>query len=132
MKRKTSLRRILHLAAVSVVVSVVLAIGLGELQYWWFDSYRIRLGDQDAEAARRWRPTSDFFEPRQMVLRQPVVRDFELVDVSEASEHITNPEMVIGVTVNGEARAYPVNVMTGPKRQIFNDELGGRLIAATW
>ena len=132
MKAKSGLRRVIRLGAVSFAVSVVLAIGLGEIQNWWFNAYRDVFAVGDAEAAQGWRPTEEFFLPTQMVTRQPVVRDFQLVSIDEESNHIKNPEMVIGVTVNGEHRAYPINVMTGPSREIFNDELGGRAIAATW
>ncbi len=41
-------------------------------------------------------------------------------------------ELVLGVVVGGEARAYPINMLTGPSREILNDELGGIAIAATW
>jgi hypothetical protein len=34
--------------------------------------------------------------------------------------------------VEGKARAYPINMLTGPRREIINDELGGKAIAATW
>ena len=32
----------------------------------------------------------------------------------------------------GQARAYPINMLTGPSREIINDVLGGVPIAATW
>ena len=38
----------------------------------------------------------------------------------------------LGVEVGGEARAYPINMLSGPNREILNDTLGGRPIAATW
>jgi hypothetical protein len=41
-------------------------------------------------------------------------------------------ELVLGLTLGGAARAYPINMLTGPQREIVNDELGGRAIAATW
>ena len=40
--------------------------------------------------------------------------------------------LVLGVTVGEESRAYPINMLTGPSREILNDALGGRAIAATW
>jgi hypothetical protein len=36
------------------------------------------------------------------------------------------------VMINGESRAYPINMLTGPSREILNDRLGGTAIAATW
>ena len=71
------------------------------------------------------------YEPRQ-VLRKPIrpITDPRIV-ASEASDVAPN-ELVIGVVVDSEARAYPVNMLTGPEREIINDTLAGRNIAATW
>ena len=37
---------------------------------------------------------------------------------------------VLGVSINGESRAYPIPFMS--EHEIVNDEVGGELIAATW
>jgi hypothetical protein len=53
--------------------------------------------------------------------------------VDKVSERVVRPnELVLGVVVEGKARAYPINMLTGPRREIINDELGGKAIAATW
>ncbi len=41
-------------------------------------------------------------------------------------------EIVIGVVVDGRARAYPVNLMWSPEREVVNDVLGETPIAASW
>lgn len=41
-------------------------------------------------------------------------------------------DMVMGVVINGEARAYPVNYMNGPTNEVVNDILGGTPIAPSW
>lgn len=76
--------------------------------------------------------TADNFRPVQVVLRPPLVEGFELKSVAEAKQHVDADETVLAVTINGQSRAYPINVMTGPAREVFNDTLGGRAIAATW
>jgi len=48
------------------------------------------------------------------------------------TDQVTGKELVIGVVVDGKARAYPINMLTGPSREIINDVLGSRSIAATW
>lgn len=53
-----------------------------------------------------------------------------LISASEAK--ISTNELVIGVEIDGQARAYPINQLTGPSREIINDELAGIPIAATW
>lgn len=72
------------------------------------------------------------FNPR--VLMKPVrpIVDAPVLPASEVTDEVRDNELVIGVTVDGAARAYPVNMLTGPIREIINDQLGGRSIAATW
>jgi len=41
-------------------------------------------------------------------------------------------DIVLGVALNGEKRAYPVNFMTGPVNEVVNDYLGKKNIAVTW
>lgn len=37
---------------------------------------------------------------------------------------------VLGISISGQSRAYPIPYMS--EHEIVNDEVGGRLIAATW
>lgn len=71
------------------------------------------------------------YKPRQVLVKpiRPIV-DPPIVGADEAD--IEPNELVIGVEVNGAVRAYSINQLTGPKREIINDELGGVAIAATW
>ena len=39
-------------------------------------------------------------------------------------------ELVIGVSINGDARAYPIDVLSN--HEIVNDVVGGEPIAVTW
>lgn len=75
------------------------------------------------------------FRPRTLIRRpfKPIINpDTQSVEDAEKGKIVTDDELVIGVVVNGKARAYPINILTGPRREIINDELGGRSIAATW
>ena len=63
--------------------------------------------------------------------RPPIV-DAPVIAASEVNDQVNNNELVLGVVVKGEARAYPINMLTGPSREIINDTLGGKAIAATW
>jgi hypothetical protein len=74
------------------------------------------------------------FNPK-TVLRNPIrpIVDAPFVRGKDATdEFVTDSELVLGVVVNGEPRAYPINMITGPRREIVNDRLGGIPIAATW
>jgi hypothetical protein len=71
------------------------------------------------------------YAPRK-VLPVPLraITDPKIVHANEAE--ISDNELVIGVEIDGQARAYPINQLTGPSREIINDELAGTAIAATW
>jgi hypothetical protein len=60
----------------------------------------------------------------------PVRTDPEVVPASESG--LRDDEMVLGVVIGGEARAYPVNLMWEPENEVLNDTLGGAAITATW
>ena len=60
----------------------------------------------------------------------PLNVDPEIVPADQAS--IGDDDIVMGVVINGEARAYPVNYMNGPYNEVVNDELGGEAIAPSW
>jgi hypothetical protein len=48
----------------------------------------------------------------------------------EADTEYDPDEVVIGVEFNGDARAYPVGLLSS--HEIVNDMVGGRPIAVTW
>jgi hypothetical protein len=60
----------------------------------------------------------------------PLNVDPQTVPAAEAP--IEDGDMVMGIVLNDEARAYPVNYMNGPHNEVVNDTLGGRAIAASW
>ena len=43
---------------------------------------------------------------------------------------LSDDDLILGVEINGEAKAYPISVMRF--REIVNDELGGVPILVTW
>ena len=73
------------------------------------------------------------FQPR-TVLRKPIraIVDAPVIAADEVDGEVSDNELVLGVIVDGAARAYPINMLHGPSREIINDRLGDRLIAATW
>ena len=50
--------------------------------------------------------------------------------VEEASESYEDDELVIGLSINGEHRAYSIPYLSG--REIVNDVVGGEPVAVTW
>ena len=53
-----------------------------------------------------------------------------LVDVEWANQQMTDLEQVIGVSIGGEHRAYPIYMLSS--HEIVNDVVGGKPIAVTW
>lgn len=72
------------------------------------------------------------FNPRILMSPRRAIVDAPVLTASEVKDEVSSNELVLGVVVNGKARAYPINMLTGPSREIINDELGGSAIAATW
>ena len=60
----------------------------------------------------------------------PAILDPSFISAEEAWEQYLAEEPVLGVSVNGEHKAYSVPFLSS--REIVNDELGGVAIAATW
>ena len=72
------------------------------------------------------------FRPIRVIPAQPAITSAPIASADKAGKAVTDSELVLGVVVNGKPRAYPINMLTGPRREIINDTLGGRAIAATW
>ncbi len=60
----------------------------------------------------------------------PAIRDPEFVNAADAEAWMEAEEPVIGVEIDGEARAYPTAMLS--RHEIVNDVLGGAPIAVTW
>jgi hypothetical protein len=72
------------------------------------------------------------FEPVKVVPPFKPITEVPVKSVKDAQGDLNPAELVLGVTIGKEARAYPINMLTGPSREILNDTLGGTAIAATW
>ncbi len=54
----------------------------------------------------------------------------KFIAASEAATQLRDDDLVIGVSINGEHRAYGVAYLSG--HEVVNDTVGGRPIAVTW
>lgn len=52
------------------------------------------------------------------------------VAASEAANHIGSLDMVMGVTVEGESRAYPIGLLS--RYEVVNDTVGGKAVGVTF
>ncbi len=60
----------------------------------------------------------------------PSIDDPQFVSVKEAAAFMQPDEMVIGVDIGGDRRAYSVPLLSS--HEIVNDVVGGRKVAITW
>ena len=60
----------------------------------------------------------------------PAILEPEFVSVSEADLWMSPEEGVLGVSIAGEDRAYPVSMLS--RHEIVNDVVGGEPVAVTW
>ena len=60
----------------------------------------------------------------------PAILEPTFIDATKAWEQYLADEPVLGVSINGEHKAYSVPYLSS--REIVNDDLGGVAIAATW
>lgn len=72
------------------------------------------------------------FNPHVACDPRPAIVNVPVLPASEVSDEVTDKELVLGIVINDKARAYPINMLTGPSREIINDELEGCAFAATW
>ena len=102
--------------------------------------YYLRDRERQMSAVMRWPPVHmvgapadrNEFKPVRVVRPFEPITDFDVVDGATITDQLNQNELVIGVTAGEVARAYPINMLTGPDREILNDTLGGAAIAATW
>lgn len=79
-----------------------------------------------------WGDVALEFNPKVLMKPLPAIEEAAFLKAEEVEDEVFEDELVLGVVVGGEARAYPVNMMNGPRREIINDRVGGQAIAATW
>lgn len=126
------------LRTILIVVLLILLTGGGVFFYSEYQDQRQRqaevaaLHERERHALEGRPPTAENFYPIEAVPRPSIVRGFKIVTAIQVAGAVRDDEIVLGVNINGHSRAYPLNVLTGPSREVFNDTLGGRAIAATW
>jgi Protein of unknown function (DUF3179) len=91
------------------------------------DSPPTKAADQKpAPAGRGTFEALKTYSPRRAIVDAPFLK------ASEVTDQVTDNELVLGVEIEGKARAYPINMLTGPSREIINDTIGETHLAATW
>ena len=60
----------------------------------------------------------------------PAILEPEFVDAAQADEWLEDDDLIIGVSINGDSRAYSVPMLSA--HEIVNDVVGGEPVAVTW
>ncbi len=60
----------------------------------------------------------------------PAIFDPNFVSAAEGGQQLRDDDLVIGVSINGDHRAYGVAFLSS--HEVVNDTVGGRPIAVTW
>ena len=82
----------------------------------------------------RWKP--EITEPRYDIITVlgydaiPAILEPEIVSAEEADEWMAPSEQVIGLSINGDHRAYSIPLLS--LHEIVNDTVGGKPVAVTW
>ena len=76
------------------------------------------------EPAKLAPPVAEDFKPVFVVPKFEPISEAPVLKRGEVRDQVTDAELVLGVVINGQARAYPVDMLTGPEREIINDTLG--------
>ncbi len=78
------------------------------------------------------KPPEEFSPDRYMPPQLPVT-EFKVKTVRAALKDLTPAELVLGVVLGQEARAYPINMLNRrPGTKVLNDTLAGQPIIASW
>jgi hypothetical protein len=73
------------------------------------------------------------FQTVRALLPQEPTTDVPVSRVQDAWNTVQPAEMVLGVALGGEARAYPLNLLLRtPAHKVLNDSLGGQALVVTF
>ena len=113
------------------VLALLVILGAAGVVWQATRSLRAQSDGGETQASDNDRSSGDF-KPRRVLKAQPAITRPKTLAADQVKGQVTDEELVIGLELNGQARAYPINMLTGPRREIINDTIGGTPIAATW
>lgn len=117
-----------------VLITILLGAATGAIA-WWFHSSN---PDASAKTVSIARPEPDPLLSR-VISSGPMARprDFfqiitkpEYLAVDEAGRSMSDDEVVIGLEIDGEYRAYPINYLND--HELVREEIGGLPLLVTW
>ena len=112
---------------------VIFVLFLPQLQQWWLTlradevtiTYPSAQGDQQGPRTRDLKIVT--------VLGRdgiPAILEPDMISADLAAIQMDPNERVLGLSINGDHRAYPLNMLS--RHEIVNDTVGGKPVAVTW
>ncbi len=118
-----------YIVAISLGVLVLAAIFMPQIRQLWLnlraDDVQVQLPQETGQSTLDLRIIT--------VLGKdaiPAILDPQFISAAEAVSQMQPSERVLGVSINGEHRAYPLNLLS--RHEIVNDTVGGKPVAVTW
>ena len=118
-----------YIVAISLGVLVLAAIFMPQVRQLWLnlraDDVQVQLPTEAGQSTLDLRIIT--------VLGKdaiPAILDPQFLSAAEAVSQMQPSERVLGVSINGEHRAYPLNLLS--RHEIVNDTVGGKPVAVTW
>ena len=108
-----------------IVIAVLLTLGYMVLRQFGFDSRSTQVVNVRTNEVRDFHMVT--LLPRDAI---PAITDPSFVSAAEAMEWMDAGEGVIGLAFEGEAKAYPINMLS--RHEIVDDVVGGNAVAVTW
>jgi len=121
----------LRLLMISIFASFLLAACAGQISETEPTQSTPENEPVDSNEIATPRPTEEYqiitLLPRDAI---PAIDDPVFLTAEEADAEYTPDELVLGVNIDGDARAYSTGLLS--RHEIVNDTVGGRKIAVTW
>ena len=125
------------LIAIVLGALVVFVLFLPSLRQWWLkvraDEVRISYPIGSLAAGGASTATETRVLKIVTVLGRdgiPAILDPEFIGADAAFSEMAPDERVLGLSINGDHRAYPLNLLS--RHEIVNDTVGGVPVAVTW
>ena len=86
----------------------------------------------DEQVDTAWDPRPEAYRPPPSIVAQPAIIEPGVLRAAEAGPEVVQPDdLVIGIEIEGEARAYPLNHMDHMRRTVINDVVADQPVAVT-
>ena len=122
-------RKMGYIIALSLGVLVVAALFLPQIRQLWLnlraDEVQVQLPPGSGQESLELRIITVLGKDAILAILDP-----QFITAAEAVSQMEPSERVMGVSIDGEHRAYPLNLLS--RHEIVNDTVGGKPVAVTW